>query len=107
MPDMVVLPVPRIGTLALTRAQFSAALAEGERVPLSTLVSAASSEAFPEELVDAEEMEKRTGVPASWWMAQARNRKIAFHQIGRRVRFNARAVLSEYAVKRRTTPAGE
>ena len=48
----------------------------------------------------------RTGVPKSWWMAQARNRSIPFRKIGRRVRFDPREVLNSGVFQRRTQGVG-
>lgn len=90
MSDLVLIPFPGLGTLALSREQFDAALAVGSslaRVPAPSVTEQS------EELVDAECLERRTGVPASWWMAQARKGCIPFRKIGRRVRFDAREVI--------------
>jgi len=43
----------------------------------------------------------RTGVPKSWWMAQARQRQIPFRKFGRRVRFDPKEVLIAPAFRAR------
>jgi hypothetical protein len=100
MPDIVVIPFPGIGTLAMTREQFNAALTAGRELAVPAHFPQLRS-APAEELVDADSLETRTGVPASWWMAQARERRIPFRKIGRRVRFQPQEVLNSDAFRRR------
>jgi hypothetical protein len=59
-----------------------------------------------DELVDAECLEQRTGVPKSWWMAQAHSRLIPFRKIGRRVRFDLKEVLGSSAFRCRSNLTG-
>jgi hypothetical protein len=102
MSDLVLIPFPGLGTLALSKEQFDAALAAGNALSRG---SAPSVAAPSEELVDAESLERRTGVPASWWMAQARKGCIPFRKIGRRVRFDAHEVIhSEVFLGRQMEP---
>lgn len=102
MTDLVLIPFPGLGTLAMTREQFDAALAAGRAIsPASPTAAPANSSGT---LVDAAGMETRTGVPASWWMTQARERRIPFQKIGRRVRFDPFAVLDSDAFRRRSLP---
>jgi hypothetical protein len=112
MPDLVLIPFPGLGTLVLSRDQFTAALAAGRT--LETQAPAVPenipSHAAEEGLVDAECLAERTGVPKSWWMAQARNRRIPFRKIGRRVRFDPKEVLESTTFRRRAqqvSPIGE
>lgn len=102
MTDLVLIPFPGIGTLAMTREQFESALAAGRA--LSPAPASHAPKSASDELVDAECMEKRTGVPASWWMAQARERRIPSQKIGRRVRFDPVAVLESEAFRMRSLP---
>jgi len=102
MTDLVLIPFPGLGTLAMTREQFESALAAGRALSPAPVSHALKNPA--DELVDAEYMEKRTGVPASWWMAQARERRIPFQKIGRRVRFDPAAVLDSEAFRMRSIP---
>lgn len=84
MPNVVLIPFPGVGTPTLTREQFEAALLAGRELASP---APAVAEASPQRLVDAETLEQTTGVPRSWWMAQARERRIPCRKIGRRVRF--------------------
>jgi hypothetical protein len=102
MSDLVLIPCPGLGTLAMTRDQFDAALSAGSA--LSPSSTGSQSSPSTEELVDANVLQTRTGVPASWWMAQARCGRIPFRKIGRRVRFDAREVLNSSAFLRRSEP---
>lgn len=102
MTDLVLIPFPGLGTLAMTREQFDAALSAGSTLSPSAIDSQSSPST--EELVDASVLEARTGVPASWWMAQARCGRIPFRKIGRRVRFDAHEVLNSSAFLRRSEP---
>lgn len=103
MTDLVLIPCPGIGTLALTRAQFDAALQAGGGIghaPRASPPAACTVEA----LVDAHALAERTGVPKSWWMAQARGQHIPYRKIARRVRFDPHEVLSCPAFTRRSAP---
>jgi hypothetical protein len=99
MSDLVLIPFPGLGTLAMTRDEFDSALAAGRQLASAATASVESPAA--NELVDAETLEQRTGVPKSWWMAQARERRIPFRKYGRRVRFDPKEVLSSPAYQRR------
>lgn len=103
MTDLVLIPFPGLGTLAMTRDEFDSALAAGRelgsqntRQPASVTVS--------DELVDAATLEQRTGVPKSWWMAQARGKRIPFRKIGRRVRFDPKEVMSSPVFRSHSNP---
>jgi hypothetical protein len=104
MADLVLIPFPGLGTLAMTREQFESALAAGSS--LGTVAQSSPGSAAQDELVDADNLERRTGVPASWWMARAREGRIPFRKIGRRVRFDAHEVLNSSAFLRRAPSAG-
>jgi hypothetical protein len=102
MSDLVLIPFPGLGTLTMTREQFDSALSAGSALSPSSTGSQTSPSTG--ELVDANVLETRTGVPASWWMAQARCGRIPFTKIGRRVRFDAHEVLNSSAFLRRSEP---
>ena len=109
--DRVLLPLPGIGTLALTRDQFETALKAGQdlamcRIPVASgpVVSAGKTES---ELLDAEQLQAKTGIPSSWWMTQARERRIPFRKLGRRVRFAFDEVMACEAYKRRALSGEE
>jgi hypothetical protein len=110
MSDIVLIPCPGLGTLALSREQFNVALAAGRELETRSLAAPYPSAPAVDDLVDAACLAQRTGVPKSWWMAQARSRRIPFRKIGRRVRFDPKEVLDSSAFKRRAqqaAPQGE
>jgi hypothetical protein len=95
--DRIVLPLPGIGTLELP-----ADIYEQHLVRATAAVPAARE--TESELVDAEQLEERTRIPASWWMSQARERRIPFRKFGKYVRFNLEEVLACDAYQRRAVP---
>jgi hypothetical protein len=106
MADLVILVVPGLGVLALAPDALRAALARG-RVLLGEPATGAPAavETVPN-LVSAEELERRSGVPANWWMARARERRVPFRKIGRRVRFDPAEALGCEAFARKAIPSG-
>jgi hypothetical protein len=106
MADRVFIPLPDGRWLALAPDAFRAALAEGSTCCAAPSTQGAVSTLPVEKLMSADEMEASTGVPASWWMTQARERRIPFRKIGRRVRFALNEVLEADAFKRRALPVG-
>jgi hypothetical protein len=105
MADTFLVPLPGIGTLALTRPQFEAALNAGRDVGTPAPGHSLSASDGETRLLDAHQLEEITQVPASWWMAQARAHRIPFRKVGRRVRFVLDEVLSSEEIKRRDGPA--
>lgn len=89
----VLIPLPGLGTLKLPRDVFEQHLVRPEPVP--------SAPAAAAELVDADQLEQRTGIPASWWMTQARERRVPFRKLGRYVRFDFAEATGCEAYKRR------
>jgi hypothetical protein len=104
MSDRVLIPLPGIGTLSLTREAYEAALAAGAALAASPAPSA--TPAAPK-LLSAEAMEAATGVPASWFATQARERRIPFRKLGRYVRFDFAEVMDSEAMQRRAIPPGQ
>lgn len=103
--EMLLVPLPDGRWLALTPETFRAALEAG-----SSLVPSPHSLAPPEptqKLLSAEELEERTGVPASWFATQARERRIPFRKLGRYVRFALEEVIECETFRRRAVPPGE
>jgi hypothetical protein len=98
MADRVLIPLPGIGTLELTAAAYAAALR-----PMTPPEAVSNAH----ELKSAEELEAATGVPASWFATQARERRIPFRKLGRYVRFDLEEVLACKALQRRAIPNGE
>lgn len=99
MSEQVLIPLPGLGTLALPREVF-------EQHLLRESVAAAKS-APQSELVDADELQERTGIPASWWMTQARERRLPFRKMGRYVRFDVAEIMATDAFKRRALENAE
>jgi len=97
MNEHVLIPLPGLGTLSLPREVF-----EQHLLSPSTTPTVPSSE-----LVDADELQTRTGIPASCWMAQARERRVPFRKLGRYVRFDVAEIMSCDAYKRRAVDNGE
>jgi hypothetical protein len=104
MSDIVLIPFPGVGTLAMTREKFQAALTAGRELG-STSAPSKPGDVPVAELVDAEQLEQKTGVPQSWWMAQARRRRIPYRKMGHRVRFVFDEVIRCEAFLRREIPA--
>ena len=104
MADRVLIPFgDRL--LALTPETFREALEAGATLTPSPRATAASD--MPAKLLSAEDLEERTGVPASWFATQARERRIPFHKLGRYVRFSFEEVMACEAFRRRAIPPGE
>lgn len=97
MADRVFIPLPGIGTLELTREAYEAAL--------RPIAAPQPSDTSPK-LLSASEMQAATGVPASWFAAQARERRIPFRKIGRYVRFTLEEVFTHESFQRRAIPPG-
>jgi hypothetical protein len=104
MADFILIPFPGLGTLAMSKEQFDAALAAGSS--LSPTQHTSRRATATEELVDAQSLERRTGVPASWWMAQARKGCIPFRKMGRRVRFDPHEVMNSPAFITKNASSG-
>jgi hypothetical protein len=101
----VVVVVPGLGPLALTPEALRTARAKGLELvgDFDAAVPAATTEAPA--LLDADQLEARTGIPATWWMAQARERRVPHQRIGRRVRFDFAEVMGSEAVRKRSAVA--
>lgn len=98
MADHVLVVVPGLGPIALTPDALRTARAKGRELlgeePAAFVGTAPV-------LLDADQLEKRTGIPASWWMSQARERRVPHQRIGRRVRFDLADVMASDAVRKR------
>jgi hypothetical protein len=104
LSDLVLIPLPGLGTLELPRSVFDQYLRMPEALSVVAAQSAAVSNA---KLLSAEAMEAATGVPASWFATQARERRIPFRKLGRYVRFDFDEVMTSDALKRRAIPPGQ
>lgn len=86
------------------RTEFEAALSAGRAlVPSEAPVPprANSRQAPDARLLDAAQLEAVTAIPATWWMAAARARRIPFRKIGRRIRFVLEEIIACEELKRR------
>ena len=90
-PDLLVLTAQE---LAEARARGRELLGEGEGRTLPTSAPGPS-------LLDADTLAEATGIPARWWMDQARVHRVPHRRIGKRVRFDLGEVLACDAVARR------
>jgi predicted DNA-binding transcriptional regulator AlpA len=110
--NLVLVAVPGLGVLAREVKALSTALAEGAKLCASSGAAAPQAPApspagtFPR-LLSAKEMEAATGVPASWFAAQARERRIPFRKIGRYVRFSLEEIQGYEGFQRRAIPPGQ
>ncbi len=93
-PSVVIVALPGIGTLKLPKELFD------QHLLRENSAESKDASASPE-LLDAAQLEQRTGIPATWWMSQARERRIPFHKYGRYVRFDFAEVTQCEAFKRR------
>ena len=99
MSAVVLVIVPGIGPLALAPEALREAQARG-----ATLLPSPDTPAPPPvgvTLVSPADLAARTGVPARWWLDQARDHRVPHHRIGRRVRFVLDEVLGCDAARRR------
>jgi len=90
--------------LAFTLDQFTEALERGRSLapsPQPQVATAAESDL----IVDADGMQKMTGVPASWFLEQARRGGIPHLRAGKYRRFVVREVLEAIATRRPITVA--
>lgn len=85
MADRVLIPLPGIGTLALSADAYRDGLAEGARFCVAPAPSAPLMEAPI--LVDAEKMAQITSTSPSWWEAAARNLDCPSIFVGNQRRF--------------------
>jgi len=100
MTDLVLVVVPGVGPLALTPDALRDARTKGRELLGDIDVPPAAAGVGPV-LVDAADLESRTGIPATWWTAQARERRVPHQRIGRRVRFDVAEVMASEAVRKR------
>lgn len=93
------------GWLALSLDEFTAALERGRSLAPSTAQPQIAT-AECDRIVDASGMEKLTGVPASWFLEQARRGEIPHLRAGKYRRFVVREVLAAIATRRPITAGG-
>lgn len=86
MTDRILIPLPGIGTLALSREAFEAALAEGSKA-----VTAPTPPA-DEPLLNAAELAASLSLPRTWIEERTRRGELPCIRAGRWIRYNRRAV---------------
>lgn len=86
MSDLVLIPLGPLGVLQLTREQYLAAL-----VPLQPVATTPAASDAPE-LIDGPELARRTNLPVSYVMEQARQGAIPSVKVGKYRRFRPDAV---------------
>jgi excisionase family DNA binding protein len=89
MSDTMLIPLPGIGTLALSREAFEVALAEGSR---AIAAPATATAADGEPLLDAEQLSAKLSIPTTWIEQAARDGRVPCVRAGRWVRFSRAAV---------------
>ena len=86
VPHVVLIAIAPGDFLALSKDQLEEARALAQRM-LPRDGETASELPLAEPLMTAEEMEKRTAIPASWFLEQARKDAIPHVRLGKYVRF--------------------
>lgn len=87
--DRVLIPLPGIGALALSREAFEAALAEGCRAIAAPSIA---TTADGEPLLDAAGLAAQLGLPQTWIEDRTRRDELPCIRAGRWIRYNRRAV---------------
>ncbi len=90
--ECVVIPLPGLGTLQLPKDVFEKHLLRPQ--------AAKARSTSQETLLDAHQLEERTGISADWWAAQARERRVPFRKFGRFIRFDVEEILASEEFKR-------
>lgn len=93
MSDRVLIPLPGIGTLALSAEAYQAALAEGLRLSVSPAASPAATASDGEPLLNAGELARVLNLPKSCVYEKARIGEFPSVRVGKHVRFRRSAVL--------------
>jgi hypothetical protein len=96
MEDCVLIPVPSIGVLALTRAAFEAALAAGAALLPGTSGTSIDS---TEPLLDAEQAAPLLGVSGRWLEDNARAGIVPHYKMGRFLRFRVSEIAVHYRIR--------
>lgn len=93
MADRVLIPLPGIGTLALSGEAYQAALEEGARA-IAARPSVQTSAHDPEPLLNAGELARALSLPKSCVYEKARTGEFPSVRVGKHVRFRRSAVLA-------------
>jgi excisionase family DNA binding protein len=97
MADRVLIPLPGVGTLAMTAEEFQNALRAGAGFMATGAPS--SSLATPEPLLDGDAAAAQLGVTARWLEDSARAGIIPHHKLGRFIRFRVSEVAAHCRVE--------
>jgi len=81
--------------LAFTRDQFEEARRRGQELSPAEVGQPTAQKT---EILDAAEMEKRTSIPASWWLEQARKKAAPHIRAGKYVRFDLNKILDALTI---------
>jgi len=96
MSDRVLIPLAGVGTLALDRETFAAALAAGAELTVGASPSPIASAA--ERLLDADQAAIELNVTARWLEDSARAGIIPHHKLGRFIRFKVSEIAAHCRV---------
>jgi len=89
MSDLVLIPLPGVGTLELTRLQYEAALR-----PLSAVGPRKQADDPTQALVDAKTVARTLSLPVSSIYEHAKSKRIPSVRAGRHVRFDVAQVIA-------------
>jgi hypothetical protein len=95
--DLVLIPLPGVGTLALDRETFAAALAAGAELTATAAPSPTASTAEP--LLDADQAAAQMNVTARWLEDSARAGIIPHVKLGRFIRFRVSEIAAHCRVE--------
>lgn len=97
MADRVLIPLPGVGTLALSGDAYREALAEGAKLSVHTFPFLTPSPAEP--LLDADEAARQLSVTARWLEDSARAGIIPHVKLGRFIRFRVSEIAAHCRVE--------
>jgi hypothetical protein len=103
MSDRVLIPLAGVGTLALTREEYEAALAAGAE--LSGVHAPSSAAPGVEPLLDADQAASRLNVTARWLEDSARAGIVPHHKLGRFIRFRVSDIANHCRVEGAPMPS--
>ncbi len=96
MADCILIPIPNLGCLALTREEFETALTEGAK--RKGLVAPSISTETPEALLDADQAGAQLGITSRWLEDSARAGIVPHYKLGRFLRFRVSEIATHCRV---------
>ncbi len=99
MTDLVLVPVPGLGTLALSREAFAEALAAGAEMIAAAAPSSVASTPSTEPLLDADQAGAQMCVSGRWLEESARAGIIPHVRLGKYLRFRVSEIAAHCRVK--------